>query len=326
MADSKEGAIPVAETEHGPAADKTGAGARVAARRAAKAARKAAQRGPKDDLVSDQEIAESVEAATSWVDRNQRMLWGMLGGLLAVGVLVMTVSHNRQQASRDATDALREAVRAAIAPVIPETELSQKPGEDSETFPTEKARAEEALVKYQGAIKKFPGTIAAQWAQLGEGNSLLELERYEEAEKAFRSLSSSTEEDGYLRFRALEGLGFALEGQKRFADAQTTYERSVELEDGLYRAQGDLHVARMLEAQDKLQDAIKRLQALVTLLKERDPETNLKEDEVLSEAEQRLAELGAPVDKGGLTPDLLQQIQQQLGSSAKVISPGAAGK
>ena len=337
MAETKEGAAnPVAETEQSPAAGKAGAAARVAARRAAKAARKAAQRGPTEDLVTDKEIAEGVEAASSWLDRNQRVLWGMLAGLLVVGVLTIKISSSREQASRDATEALREAARAAIAPVIAETELADNvKDDDRETFPTEKARATEALAKYKSVIKKFPGTMAARWARLGEGNALLELGRFEEAEKAFRAANAEAEEEQILRFRALEGLGFALEGQKRLTDAKDVFVRAVDVSDGLYRADSDLHVARMLAAEGKSDEAVKRLQALVTLLKERDPETSLKEDVVLSEAEQRLAELGSPVDKGnnGLTPDLMQEIQRQLGSSAKVISgpgqgnaQGAAGK
>ena len=331
MANTKEGTVtPVAETEESSAPAQSGAAARVAARRAAKAARKAAQRGPAEDLITDKEIAEGVQVATSWLDRNQRMLWGMLAGLLAAGILVITVSNKRQQADRDATDALREGARAAIAPVIPETELSAKADDDKEddreTFPTAKARAEEALAKFQSATKNFKGTVSANWARLGEGNELLELGRYKEAEKEFRTLSASSEQEGYLRFRAFEGLGFSLEGQKRYADAQKAFESGVAIQNGLYRAQADLHVARMLAAQGKRDEAVKRLQELVTLLKERDAEKNLKEDDVQTEAEQKLAELGAPVEKGGLNPDFMKELQRQLGSAGKLISPGAAGK
>lgn len=332
MANTKEGTVtPVAETEESSAPAKSGAAARVAARRAAKAARKAAQRGPAEDLLTDKEIAEGVQVATSWLDRNQRMLWGMLAGLLAAGILVITVSNKRQQADRDATDALREGARAAIAPVIPETELSAQADEDKdkddrETFPTEKARAEEALAKFKKATKNFKGTIPAHWARLGEGNELLELGRYKEAEKEFRTLSAANDQEDYLRFRAFEGLGFALEGQKRYADAQKAFESGVAIHNGLYRAQADLHVARMLAAQGKRDEAVKRLQELVTLLKERDVEKNLKEDDVQTEAEQKLAELGAPVEKGGISPDFMKELQRQLGSAGKVISPGAAGQ
>lgn len=348
----------MADTQHSDPSARASAGARLAAKRAAKAARKAANReareaeeaeakeaqeaqaqlggpqlgGPPGGPASgsagtpvDDEITRTVEQASSWVDRNQRKLWGGLIVALLVGAAVVMVTSMQEDAGREATNALAGGSKAATAPVVPETDLETDTSQADEqlTFPSLSARAKEVKAEFDKAAEQHPDTDAAIWAKLGAANAQLELGEHEAAQKAYKALLGSGDgptlgdemAQDTVRLRALEGLGFSLEGQRKYQEAVEAFERIGKLADGAYAAPAGLHVARMYSAMDQTDKAIERLKSVLTTLEERAVATTdgARFDGVKADVEQRLTELGAPPERkptNGLPPELLQQLQQ----------------
>ena len=312
----------MADTQQGRAT----AGARLAAKRAAKAARKAAQREADrpaepapDDAVAEDEVLETVEQARSWLDRNQKFVWGVVGIAAAVGVAIAIWSGNKSKAEQEATRSLADGTETALAPIVPESEAAEVAELELETFPTLSARAKEALSDYRATLKDFAGTDAARIAQLGEANSLLELEKYSEAEVAYRKVTTAGAALPLVRFRALEGLGFSLEGQEKFGEAQKEFEKIASIKGGAYAQEGNFHAARMLVDQGKPDEGIKRFQELLKAIDASGADEGKNYAALVADAEARLAALGAPQPKKGLDglqglpPEIMEQLKGQLG-------------
>lgn len=309
------------DTPQTPAAGKATAGARLAAQRAAKAARKAAQREPVVPLVSEDEIAESVEAASNWFDDNQRMLFAGLAAIVLVGVIAIAVTNQRDGASRVATEALRDGAQTAIAPVIPETEEAvEQEDSERETYPSHLLRAKSALAEHKKTVQDYAGTNTERWARLGVANAQLELGEYVAAASEFKSLLGSSE-DPFFEYRVREGGGFALEGQGKFESAAEEFVAAGELSEGVYKPFATLNVARMLLAQGKRDEAIKALEGLRVDAQDRADSSNIDYAAATEGAELRLTELGVSVEKvgGSLSPDILEQLKKQLGANVKVV-------
>lgn len=307
------------------------AGARLAAKRAAKAARKAAQREANkpeeptgvDPADQHDEIMETVEQASGWVTQNRAAIWGTVAILVLAGVGIVTFMSQRDKGEQEATRSLADGTATALAPIVPEAEAAEAEELKLETYPTLSARAKEALANYRATEAGFAETGAAWIARLGEANSLLELEKYGDAEAAYRKASSAVVDDGspkFLQFRALEGLGFSLEGQEKYADARATFDKLSGMAEGVEAAQAGIHVARMWIAEGNRDEAIKRLKAVLTTAESAGDGAATLYASLIADVELRLAELGAPQPKKappgleGLPPELLEQLKGQLGA------------
>jgi tetratricopeptide (TPR) repeat protein len=157
---------------------------------------------------------------------------------------------------------------------------------------------------------------------LGVANSLLELGKPAEASSEYTKALESAGDDTYLRSRALEGSGYALEAQQKYEDALKKFDELSHLANGAYRSLGDYHRARVLVAQGKAADARAVLEGMSKALA---ATTNVQERErfesSVDSAETLLQELGGkptekaridPSGKGGLTQDVMDAIRKQL--------------
>jgi tetratricopeptide (TPR) repeat protein len=249
--------LPVADIQsdkaHVPAHES--AGGRLAAKRAAKAARKAASRGTSNPV---EEVAKSVMDVSAWLDAHSRTIAIATAGVAVVALAAFLISNWREKSGREGGTLLQAAVATSHGIVIAPEET---PPEDAvvPVFTSAKERDEKTLKQYREVEKKAAGTSAGNYAALGEANTLLSLNQYADASTAFEKLRKATERDhdSFLRSRVLEGSGYALEQQQKYADARLQFEALSKLEQGAYRIVGDYHQARMLVAEGKRDEAKK---------------------------------------------------------------------
>lgn len=275
------------------------AGSRLAAKRAAKAAKKAAARGTQAPL---DEVKEQISGATSWFDRHKNTIVVSVSGIAIAAAGYLAVSSHTEGIDRDAGSLLRTAVTTSQGYVATGDET---PPEDLlvPTFASTAERDNKALEQYRDVQKKFADAPAARWAKLGEANTLLGQSKHAEAEKAYRAVLDGAGDDTFLRVRALEGLGYALEAQKKPADAIARFEELSRFDNGAYKILGDYHRARILAATGKRDDAVKVLEALVKASVDKPAEEAERFASIVEHARTLLTELGgkAPEKPG---PDL----------------------
>lgn len=301
---------------HAPAQDT--AGSRLAAKRAAKAARKAASRGTTNPA---EEVAKSVQNVNAWIDAHGRKVWIVLGAGVAVAVAVFAIIALQDSKGREAGTLLRTAVMTSQGIIVAPEET---PPEDPlfPTFTSAKERDEKALGQFREVEKQYPSSVGAGYATLGEGNTLLRLGKDAEAAAAFEKLRASTgDKDDFLRFRVLEGAGYALEGQQKYAEAAERFEALSKLNNGAYRKVGDYHRARMLVLQGKRDEAKQVLEALDKAAADKPIEGEEPSDSfefATTAAQTLLTELGGQPKQsagaGGISQSVLDSLRRQLGS------------
>jgi len=299
------------------------AGSRLAAKRAAKSARKAASRGTSNPA---EEVAKSVQNVNAWIDAHGRKVWIALGACVAAAVAALIIASLQEGKGREAGALLRTAVITNQGIIVAPDET---PPEEPlfPTFTAAKERDEKALAQFRDVQKQYPSSNAAGYAALGEGNTLLRLGKNAEASAVFEKLRTSRDDkddkDTFLRFRALEGAGYALEGQQKYADAAERFDALSKLKNGAYRKVGDYHRARMLVQQGKRDEAKQLLEALDKAAAEKPAEVDepaTSDFEFATTAAQTLlTELGGQPKQstsggGGISQSVLDSLRKQLGS------------
>ncbi len=311
------------------------AGSRLAAKRAAKAAQKAAARGTTQPA---EDVARSMLWATSWLDKHARTVWAGFGALALVGIGWVVVSMHGAKLDREAGGLLHAAVTTASGIVVSEEEPSPS-GEEPlvPTFGTAAERDKKALEAYQAVDKKFPSVAAAHWAKLGEANEELALGKFDQAVPSFTAALAQAGDDTFLRFRTLEGLGFALENSGKSDQALKRFEELGRLDNGAYKTVADYQRARILASTGKRDEARKVLEALTKASADKPAAENDKFPSVTESAQTLLQELGGQrSDKqpqldlsalgagGGNNPALTQQIMDALRKQLAAKKSGAA--
>ncbi|MDD9944637.1 MAG: tetratricopeptide repeat protein [Myxococcales bacterium] len=325
----------MAEPQQGGGGKSAGrsAGARLAAKRAAKAARKAAKRGT-DNLIED-EVAETVERANSWLDDHQRLIWGSVAVIGVVGIIAVSLTMHSDKVSRDGATLLWDGVEASLAPISADGAASSD--DDAMTYGSIESRAQAALKPFRETQHGFPGTDAARWARLGEANALMEQGKPQQALKAYDEVAAAA--SGYLKFAGLEGAAFALEAEEKLPEAIKRYERAGSVAGGAYKPVAEYQTSRLLALSGKQDEAVKRLQAMLEAEREkatseeehrpvfeqlkRDADTLLRELGVTPEGDDLKIDLGAAKTASG-APDieaLKKLVETQLKNKQPAADP-----
>ncbi len=268
------------------------------------------------------ELSQSVVAAKSWYDHHGRTVYTVLGAFLLIGGGIVAAQHFLSADRAEKSALLNEAVSSANAPIIAEGD--DPPEGVDDFFPTAKARAEKQLEQARAAQKT--GTEGSQlWAVLVEANALAQLDKRAEAQKAYeRVLATGASAPSVLRYRALEGVGFMLEADKKYAEAGARFSQIGELENGAFKVPSEYHRARMLVAQGERKKASEVLDAMLKAERNR-PATEAKRfEDTVSAAGTLLDELAVALDDPKLrasaqqpaatggTNDIMQMIRSQL--------------
>lgn len=301
--------------------ERDSAGSRLAAKRAAKAARKASKRGTSNPA---EEVAKSVLEANAWIDQHAPKLWIGLLGAVVIAIAALGFSAFQDRRDREAGSLLIAAVTTSEGLIVAPDE-TQPEDPVLPVFSSAKERDEKALGQYQDVKNKFPDSLAGTYARLGVANTLLSQGKYAEAATAFDALLKEDAKDTFVRFRALEGAGYALESQQKYAEARQRFEALSQLQNGAYRTIGDYHRARMLVAEGNRDEARKLLEALNKAAADKPGEQGEAGDRFESTTaavQALLTELGGQaVEKSpagsGISQQVLDSLRRQLGSQKK---------
>lgn len=220
------------------------------------------------ELVDDA-LARATHSSMSWLRSNVATVAGaalvaVLGG---AGYLIYEW--------RTAKEAQAASVELGRAVLRQRGYISETPRTDEEsldptpTFKSKEERAEAALAAYRAVVAEHKGTGAGILARLGEAGVLLDKQDWDAALTAYREVKESPlgTADVDVRGRALEGMGFALEGKgdtegalKSFRELENTDVRGFK-ELGMYH-QARLHMGKgeVDKAKELLSGARERLQ------------------------------------------------------------------
>jgi tetratricopeptide (TPR) repeat protein len=298
-----------AQTAHRSAAD------RLQARRTAKAAAKASRRGTAPIVPT--RISHGVSTARTWYEEHRTHLWGALAAIGLIALAWIGIGGYLGRGKHEAASLLRAAVTTANAPIL-ESEAESPEGEaPDESYASVEARAKQARERFHKVAEQFGKSSAAAWARVGEANAASELGKYEDAQKGYDRVAADDALPGFLRWRALEGSGYALEAQQKYAEAAKRFEEIAKLDGGAYRPAADFHRARMHIALREPQKAADLLQALVKGERARPPGEGGRFDSLLSDAETLLTELSVELNAPKLRADI-------PAASTAAASPGGA--
>jgi tetratricopeptide (TPR) repeat protein len=219
------------------------AGQRLAAQQAAKSARKAAQKGRDAELVEEKALAQAA-VAKDWLQENLKPLGLLAGGVLIVAALgIGWSSFTRSQNA------------AAAAELIAVLEGDT---DDDATLASSFAAVADAHAK----------TPAAAWARIGEGRARYAQAEWEQSRAAYQAALDSSEDEA-VRWAALEGIAYALEAEKSYAEAIEQLEALRELDRSVAPIAG-YHQGRLLAEQGKLEEAKTKFDSVLNELRQPD--------------------------------------------------------
>lgn len=239
--------------------------------------------------------AEVERAATGFTDFMQDNRGRLLGGLavaLAVVLAVIGARHFMNSGSAEQAAQLTRALEIANASIDAE-DADGKNDDGKPVFKSEQERASKALVAFD-ATAKDSDKIASRWAKLAGGASLVQLGKFEDAEKRFQTLSA--DKDVELSARALEGAGIALEAAGKLDEAGKRYQEMAKLDGS--KDLSAYHLARVQLKRGDVEGGKTALKKLYDQLSA-PAEGSAPSRYLRSEVEVRLAEIDSSlVDKG----------------------------
>lgn len=216
----------------------------------------------------DDALARAVDGSVKWAKSNAAKV---AGGAL---VLILAGAGYLIYEWRAGTEAQAASVELGRAVLSQRGYISETPRDDevpdpTPTFKTTEERTEATLAAYRKVAREHKGSGAAMLARLGEAGILLDKKDWDGALAAYTETKDSPlgKADVDVRARALEGIGFALEGKgdidgalKTFRELENTDVRGFK-ELGMYH-QARLHVAKgeIEKAKELAKGARERLQ------------------------------------------------------------------
>jgi Flp pilus assembly protein TadD len=238
--------------------------------------------------------AEVERAATGFSDfmhaHRNAIVGGVVGSLLVVGG-AMFGRNLLHSGAREEAKQLTHALEIANAGIDAD-DSDGKNDDGKPVFKNEHDRAEKALAAFD-AVAKGDG-LAASWAKLAGGASLVQLGKFDDADKRFAALAN--DKDPSIAARALEGEGIALEAAGKSDEATKKYEQLSKLDGSKDLSQ--YHIARLQIARGDIEGGKTLLKTLYDRLAT-PAEGDVPSRYLRSEVEVRLAEIDSSlVDKG----------------------------
>ncbi|HEY6081198.1 MAG TPA: tetratricopeptide repeat protein [Polyangiaceae bacterium] len=280
----------------------------------------------------DDALARSTHAAAGFLRSHfNKVQWVILLGLVGwIGWEVYSWRHTRQ--AEKATSALFKALSAETGRVgnaEPEGDMKGEPEDARRSFATNEERLKAAKSEYVLA-STVAGGAAQVLADLGAAGTAYDLGQYKEAQQAYERVKQhkayATDTD--IKGRTLEGLGMSLEAQKQDDAALKTFHELSSLDAANFAALGLYHQARILSAQGKRDDALKKIEKAgekLVLLKETPAAMSYLRLSVMELYESLDATKARELQLKLLPGDLLNQLQgKQPGMLPGGALPGPA--
>ncbi len=219
--------------------------------------------------LKDNELAIAIGQAQSWGEKNSRTLLMIVGTIVLIGGGVLAYTVWRGSVDSTARELLAEAMvieEARVMPPGPPAGTTNDPsnpgGQLPGTYPTEKAKLEAALPKFQAAADAYPSSDAGITARFHLAKNLVALGRFDDALPQYDQVIAS----GAPLIAKTARLGKA-EAQMRSAKydaAIATFKEFVDAKDPTLPAEALLmELARAYKAAGKTEDARKTLTLIV---------------------------------------------------------------
>jgi predicted negative regulator of RcsB-dependent stress response len=136
----------------------------------------------------DNELAIALGHAQSWADKNSRTILATIIVVIVVGGGVLAFTTWRNSSDNRARTMLAEAMvieEARVMPAAPPAGTTNDPnapgGQLPGTYPTEKAKLEASLPKFQAVAEAFPTSDSGVMARYHLAKNLVALGRFDEA-------------------------------------------------------------------------------------------------------------------------------------------------
>jgi tetratricopeptide (TPR) repeat protein len=219
--------------------------------------------------LKDNELAIAIGKAQSWAGGNSGALLAAIAAIVLVGAGVLGYMAWRNNTDNQARVMLAEAMvieEARVMPAGPPPGTTNDPtavgGQLPGTYPTEKAKLEAALPKFQAAADAYPSNEAGITARFHVAKNLVALGRFDEAVKAYDQVVSSN--NSLLARSARLGKAEAQVRAGQFDPAIATLKQIVDQKDGALPAEAVLmELARAYKLAGKTDDARKTLSQVV---------------------------------------------------------------
>ena len=138
--------------------------------------------------LKENELAMALGQAQGWAGKNSKTLMGIVIALVVVGGAVLAFSAWQNNSDTSARVALAEAMvieEARVMPPAPPAGTTNDPnalgGQLPGTYPTEQAKLEASLPKFQAAADGYPNTDPGITARFHLAKNLVALGRYDDA-------------------------------------------------------------------------------------------------------------------------------------------------
>jgi TolA-binding protein len=228
------------------------------------------------------EFAETVQSASTWVAENRDLTTKVAAAALIVVVLVGVYLLWQKRTNDQAGTYLGIAMAIADAPVVPPPTL---PGakQTPNTYPTEKVKFEAALAAFHEVVNRYPSTKAAMAARVEIASTLLTLGRYSESETAYQDVIKDSPNSFYAPMAKL-GAAEAQAAQGQFDKAIAAFTELAAQRDGALPVDGVLmRLAQTYLKAGKAKDARAAFQQVVD---------QFPNSPYANEARQRISQLG----------------------------------
>lgn len=199
-----------------------------------------------------------------WVRDNQRLV--MFAGIAVIVVVVgVALTFQLMGSSRvRSSSSLWQAVATASAPIIdPEEAEEEEIPARIQHFKTLSERNEAASKALEKVVEGQSDSTAGQVARLGLAGARLSKGDYAGARGLYESFLKNTGGFDALKANAVEGLGYALEGQKNYNEALERFRELEKIDNGVHADLAKYHQARMLEKLNKRDQAAELYRGIV---------------------------------------------------------------
>ena len=213
--------------------------------------------------LKDNDLAIALGHAQSWADRNSRTLLATILVIVVVGGSVLAFSAWRNSSDTRARTMLAEAMvveEARVMPPAPPAGTTNDPnaigGQLPGTYPTEKAKLEASLQKFQAAADAFPSSDAGVTARYHLAKNLVALGRFDEALPHYDQVIANG--GGLIAKTARLGKAEAQVRAGKFDPAIATFKEFVDSKDPALPAEALLmELGRAYKLAGKTEDARK---------------------------------------------------------------------
>jgi len=219
--------------------------------------------------LKDNELALALGQAQGWADRNSKTLLMTVIVIVVVGGGVLAYSAWRNNTDTKARVMLAEGMvieEARVMPPAPPAGTTNDPtaigGQLPGTYPTEKAKLEAALPKFQAAADAYPSTDSGVTARFHLAKNLVALGRFDEAIPHYDQVIANG--SGLITKTARLGKAEAQLRAAQFDPAIATFKEFVDAKDPALPAEALLmELGRAYKLAGKTEDARKTFNQVV---------------------------------------------------------------